>query len=56
MTTAADAYTMLPYKRMGEIDYGSLEFDADEHVEKPEAMEQEQPQDQIIGYLYSLLH
>ena len=53
MTTAADAYTMLPYRRMGEIDYASLEFDADELVEKPDAMEQEQPQDQIIGYLYS---
>lgn len=53
MTTAADTYTMLPYQRMGEIDYDSLEFNADLHVEKPEAMEQEQPQDQIIGYLYS---
>ena len=53
MTTAADAYTMLPYRRMGEIDYASLDFDADELVEKPDAMEQEQPQDQIIGYLYS---
>ena len=53
MTTAADAYTMLPYRRMGEIDYGSLDFDPDELVEKPDAMEQEQPQDQIIGYLYS---
>ncbi len=53
MTTAADAYTMLPYQRMGEIDYGSLEFDADETAEKPDAMEQQLPQDQIIGYLYS---
>ena len=52
MTTAA-AYTMLPYRRMGDIDYASLEFDADELVEKPDAMEQDQPQDQIIGYLYS---
>ena len=49
----ADTYTMLPYHRQGEIDYDSLEFDADKTVEKPEAMEQHLPQDEIVAVLHA---
>ncbi len=42
---------MLPYHRMGEIDYDSLEFDADVPVRKPDAMEQNLEQDEILGVM-----
>ncbi len=40
MATATATIETLPYKRMGEIDYDSLEFDPNEPVLKPDAMEQ----------------
>lgn len=55
MTTHAPAYTMLPYRRQGEIDYASLEFDPDEPVRKPDAMEQNLEQDEILGLLRAYL-
>ncbi len=43
--------TMLPYHRMGDIDYDSLDFDPNEIVDKPEAMEQRLPQEEVVGLL-----
>lgn len=51
MTTAASTYAMLPYRRQGEIDYASLDFNAGEPVRKPDAMEQNLEQDEILGLL-----
>ena len=39
-TAAAPATTMRPYHRQGTIDYARLDFDPDEPVQKPDAMEQ----------------
>ena len=45
---------MLPYKRGGEIDYDSLEFDPDEaRAEKPDAMRQHKEQAEVFGLLSS---
>ena len=52
-TAPAPATTMLPYHRQGTIDYACLDFDPHEPVLKPEAMEQEQPVQEIIGLLAS---
>ena len=51
MTTPATKYTMLPYRKQGEIDYASLGFDPDETVRKPDAMEQNLEQDEILGLM-----
>ncbi len=55
MTTTAPALApaILPYHRQGEIDYARLDYNPDEPVLKPEAMEQEQPMQEIIGLLAS---
>ena len=42
---------MLPYRRQGDIDYARLDFNPDEPVCKPDAMEQHLPQDEIVGLL-----
>ncbi|MDE2993346.1 MAG: Uma2 family endonuclease [Chloroflexota bacterium] len=39
-TAAAPTITMRPYQRQGEIDYARLDFDPDEPVLKPDAMQQ----------------
>ncbi len=55
MTTTASppAATMLPYREQGTIDYARLDFDPNKLVLKPEAMEQEQPIQEILGLLAS---
>ena len=55
MTTTAPtlAPTILPYHRQGEIDYARLDYNPDEPVLKPEAMEQEQPMQELLGLLAS---
>ena len=55
MTTTAPvlAPTILPYHRQGEIDYARLDYNPDEPVLKPEAMEQEQPMQEFLGLLAS---
>ena len=52
-TAAAPAPTMRPYHRQGEIDYARLDYNPDEPVLKPEAMEQEQPMQEFLGLLAS---
>ncbi len=42
-TVSAPAPTMRPYHRQGEIDYARLDFDPNEPVLKPDAMEQNLP-------------
>ncbi len=49
MTTPST--TMLPYRRQGEIDYASLDFDPNESAEKPDAMEQHLEQAEVFGLL-----
>ena len=39
-TAPAPAITMLPYREQGTIDYARLDFDPDEPVQKPDAMQQ----------------
>ncbi len=39
-TAAAPTITMRPYRKQGEIDYARLDFDPDEPVLKPDAMQQ----------------
>ena len=51
MTTPSTRIKMLPYRKMGEIDYDSLEFNAGEPVRKPDAMEQNLEQDEILGVM-----
>ena len=55
MTTTAPTLTptILPYHRQGEIDYARLDYNPDEPVLKPEAMEQEQPMQEFLGLLAS---
>ena len=52
-TAAAPASTMRPYHRQGEIDYARLDYNPDEPVLKPDAMEQEQPMQEFLGLLAS---
>ena len=52
-TVPALAPTILPYHRQGEIDYARLDYNPDEPVLKPEAMEQEQPMQELLGVLAS---
>jgi Uma2 family endonuclease len=51
MTTAKAAFKMLPYRRQGEIDYASLEFNPDEKELPPDHMEQNQEIREIIGLI-----
>ena len=41
----------IPYRKMGEIDYDSLDFDPNESVEKPDAMEQHREQSEAFVLL-----
>ncbi|MDE2993621.1 MAG: hypothetical protein OXU67_07030, partial [Chloroflexota bacterium] len=52
-TAPAPAITMLPYHEQGAIDYARLDYDPDEPVLKPDAMEQEQPLQEFLGLLAS---
>ena len=52
MAIATATTEMLPYKRKGEIDYDSLEFDPNEPVLKPDAMEQ----NPALMLLYALMY
>ena len=52
MTTAATERKILPYRRQGEIDYDALDFDPSEPVEKPEAMEQRDPQFDVLRLMW----
>ncbi len=49
--TIATEIKMLPYRKQGAIDYASLDFDPDVPVRKPDAMEQNLEQDEILGLL-----
>ena len=53
MTTTAPALAtvMLPYHRQGAIDYARLDFDPNEPVLKPDAMEQNLQLEAILGLL-----
>ncbi len=55
MTTIASAptATILPYREQGTIDYARLDFDPNEPVLKPDAMEQNIPLHEIFGLLSS---
>ena len=53
MTATVSAPTMLAYREQGEIDYARLDYDPDEPVLKPDAMDQEQPMQHIRGLLAS---
>ena len=52
-TAAAPATTMRPYHRQGEIDYARLDYNPDEPVLKPDAMQQNPPLHEILGLLAS---
>ncbi len=53
-TTAAPALpTMRPYHKQGEIDYARLDYNPDEPVLKPDAMQQNPPLHEILGLLAS---
>ena len=52
MTTIASKTKTLPYRKQGEIDYDSLDFDPNEPVRKPDAMEQ----NPALMKLHALLH
>ena len=49
MTAAANKAKMLPYRRQGEIDYASLEFDPDTKHLTPDAMEQNREIAELLG-------
>ena len=48
---SASKYKMLPYRRMGDIDYAGLDFDPDVNELPSDHMEQRREIDQIIGLL-----
>ena len=49
-TTATPALpTMRPYHKQGEIDYARLDYNPDEPVLKPDAMQQNPPLHEILG-------
>ena len=52
-TAAAPTSIMRPYHKQGKIDYARLDYNPDEPVLKPEAMDQERPIHAIIGLLAS---
>ncbi len=49
MTTAKPAFKMLPYRRQGEIDYASLEFNPDEKRRTEDAMDQNLEIAELLG-------
>ena len=49
MTTAKSGFKMLPYRRQGEIDYASLEFNPDRRDGPPDHMDQLNEIDEIMG-------
>ncbi len=49
MTTAKPTFKMLPYRRQGEIDYASLEFNPDEKHHTEDAMDQNLEIAEILG-------
>ena len=49
MTTAKPGFKMLPYRRQGEIDYASLEFNPDRRDGPPDHMDQLNEIDEIMG-------
>ena len=49
MTTAKPAFKMLPYRRQGEIDYASLEFNPDEKHRTEDAMDQNLEIAELLG-------
>ena len=51
MTTRPSKYKMLTYRRQGEIDYDSLEFDPNEKDLPPDHMEQNREINEVIGLL-----
>ena len=51
MTTKPAKTGMLPYRRQGEIDYASLEFDPNEKDLPPDHMEQNREINEVIGLL-----
>ena len=51
MTTKPAKYKMLPYRRQGEIDYASLDFDPNEKELPPDHMEQNREINEVIGLL-----
>ncbi len=53
MTTATGTALMIPYTRLGEIDYASLDYDPDKPEPMPDAMEQEPVVQEILGLLGS---
>ncbi len=52
-TAAAPASTMRPYRKQGQIDYARLDYNPDEPVLKPEAMQQNPALHEILGLLAS---
>ncbi len=53
-TAAAPASTtMRPYRKQGQIDYARLDYNPDEPVLKPDAMQQNPPLHEILGLLAS---
>ncbi len=51
MTTTSTKFTMLPYLRQGEIDYDALDFNPDVADVPPDAMEQNEEVNEILGVL-----
>ena len=51
MTTKPAKTGMLPYRRQGEIDYAALDFDPDVADVPPDAMEQNEELNEILGLL-----
>ena len=49
--TPTRTYPIIPYRKMGEIDYDSLDFDPNESVEKPDAMLQHREQRAMLDLL-----
>ncbi|MDE2786447.1 MAG: Uma2 family endonuclease [Chloroflexota bacterium] len=49
MTTAKSGFKMLPYRRGGDIDYASLEFNPDRRDGPPDHMDQLNEIDEIMG-------
>ncbi len=52
-TAAAPTTTMRPYHKQGTIDYARLDYNPDEPVLKPDAMQQNIPLHEILGLLAS---
>ena len=55
MTTSSVGVTMLPYRRQGDIDYSSLEFDPDGGDRPPDHMEQSVPIQEFLWLIHAWL-